>query len=60
MEEVPLGMIREIKGGKTFYLFANILDITTAGGRRLKIVVEGRDGWLAAIEAERKRQSVEA
>ena len=52
IEDVTLDSIREIRGGKTFGLFSNVLNVTTLAGLRLKIIVEGRDSWLAAIRTE--------
>lgn len=50
LEEIPLAHIENIKGGKTFYLFPNVLQITTIRGRTVEIIVEGRDEWLKAIQ----------
>jgi hypothetical protein len=54
ISEVPLTHISEIQGGKTFYLIANTLQITTIGGDRLKVIVDPgtRNGWLKAIREE--------
>lgn len=52
LEEMPLGQISEIKGGKTFYIIPNVLEVNSCGGKQLKFIVEGRDSWLTAIKEE--------
>lgn len=50
MEEIPLEHIGEAKAGKTFYVIPNVINIVTIKGRRLKVIVEKRNEWLAAIQ----------
>jgi hypothetical protein len=47
---VSLDRIAEVRAGKTMFLIPNVLDITTRDNERLKIIVLGRDEWLAAIQ----------
>ena len=49
VEAVSLRQIREIKGSKTMLIIPNVLDITTESNEHFKIIVQGRDEWLAAI-----------
>lgn len=49
LEEIPLAHVEKIKGGKTFYIFPNVLHITTIREQTIDIIVEGRDEWLKAI-----------
>jgi hypothetical protein len=46
---VSLKQIRELTGGKTFFIIPNVLNITSDADEHLKIVIQERDAWLAAI-----------
>jgi len=49
IEAVSLSQIGEIKAGKTMFIIPNVLDITIENNKHFKIIVQGRDEWLAAI-----------
>jgi len=57
MEDVDLSQVREVLGGKSLLVFSNVLHILTIQGEKLKIVVSGRNLWLAAIREELGKQS---
>jgi hypothetical protein len=46
---VSLKQIRKLTGGKTFFIIPNVLNITSDADEHLKIVIQERDAWLAAI-----------
>jgi len=46
---VSLEQIRKLTGGKTFFIIPNVLNITSEADEHLKIVIQERDEWLAAI-----------
>jgi stage V sporulation protein SpoVS len=47
---VSLKQIKGIKAGKTLFIVPNMLDVTIDGDERFKLIVQGRDEWLAAIQ----------
>ena len=49
VKAASLRQIREIKASKTMFIIPNVLDITIENNERFKIIVQGRDEWLAAI-----------
>ena len=49
VKAVSLRQIGEVKAGKTMFIIPNVLDITIENNERFKIIVQGRDEWLAAI-----------
>ncbi|MDD4600606.1 hypothetical protein SDC9_37312 [bioreactor metagenome] len=55
VEEVPLSHIAEVTPGKTFFVIPNVLNVSTIRNRTLKLIVKGRDHWLAAIKANLER-----
>ncbi|MDR3563178.1 MAG: hypothetical protein P4N59_17335 [Negativicutes bacterium] len=56
MDEIHLTDVTEVKGGKTFFLIPNVLDITANRDRKWKVIVEGRGAWLTAIQDELAKQ----
>jgi hypothetical protein len=52
IKAVSLKQIREIEGSKTMFIIPNVLDITLENNERLKVVIQGRDEWMAAIRRE--------
>ena len=49
LKAISLMQIREIKASKTMFIIPNALDITIENNERFKIIIQGRDEWLAAI-----------
>ena len=49
---VALGQIREVRGGKTYFLIPNALNITNDRNEHLRFIVHERDEWIKAILAE--------
>jgi hypothetical protein len=52
IKDVSLKEIRKIEGRKTMFIIPNVLDITLENGERLKIIIQVRDEWMAAIRRE--------
>jgi len=52
MEEIPLEHIAEVLAGKTFFVFPNVLAITTSNGLNARFIVNGRNSWIFAIKEE--------
>jgi hypothetical protein len=54
VNETPIALkqIREVRGGKTFFIIPNELNITTDRNEHFRFIVRERDEWLAAIRAE--------
>jgi hypothetical protein len=46
---VSLMQIKELTAGKTFFIIPNVLNVTSDADEHLKIVIQERDEWLAAI-----------
>jgi hypothetical protein len=46
---VSLKQISNMTVGKTFFIIPNVLNITSDADEQLKIVIQDRDEWLAAI-----------
>jgi hypothetical protein len=46
-----LKQIREVSGGKTYYIIPNVLNITTVGNESFRFIVRERDEWVAEIRA---------
>jgi hypothetical protein len=49
IKAVSLKHIREIHGRKTMFILPNVIEITIENNERFKIIIQGRDEWLAAI-----------
>lgn len=52
IQDFPLKQIRDIKGGKTMFMIPNVIDIITENNECYKIIIQGRDQWIAAIRRE--------
>jgi len=52
MEDIPLAHISEVSGGKTFFVFPNVLVIATIRGAKISFIVSDRNRWLLAIKEE--------
>jgi hypothetical protein len=48
-KSVELKHISEVRGGKTFLIIPNELNIITDSDERLRFVINERDKWMAAI-----------
>ena len=57
IDEIPLAHISGVKGGKTFFIIPNVIDIDTIRGRSLEFIVHKRNEWLEAINKELDRLS---
>jgi hypothetical protein len=51
-KSVSLKQIRELTAGKTFFIIPNVLNVTIDDNEHFKIVIQGRDAWLAAIRGQ--------
>jgi hypothetical protein len=51
-KSIALKQIREVRGGKTFFIIPNELNVTTDGNEHLRFIVHERNEWLASIRAE--------
>jgi len=56
--DIPLTELREVKPGKTFYIFPNVIHIAAFDGYCCKVIIEGRNAWLNAIHEELDRQGL--
>ncbi|MDR3592879.1 MAG: GRAM domain-containing protein [Negativicutes bacterium] len=54
--DIPLSQVSEVKGEKTFHIIPNVIHITARNGYRCKVIVEGRNAWLTAIQEELAKQ----
>lgn len=54
IEEIPLAHVSEVRGEKTFFVVPNVLAISSAWGKSLKIIVDpgSRNAWLDAIRQQ--------
>lgn len=52
MDEVPLAHIRELRAEKTFFIIPNVLKVVTIKDKVIKLVVKGRNEWLAAVNQQ--------
>jgi hypothetical protein len=52
--EVPLEHIKEVRPGKTFLVFNNILRVINIRNEEYKFIVDGQKEWLQQIEKQIK------
>lgn len=52
MEEVLLSHIKDVKTEKTFYIFPNLIKVTTIDDKKISFVVKNRDEWFRKINQE--------
>lgn len=52
IEEIPLVHIRSISAENSLFIVPNAIRIATIRGKEFLLVVDQRDGWIAAIERQ--------
>lgn len=54
MTEIPLAQVSEVRGEKTFYVIPNVVVVSSAWGKSLRVIVDpgSRNAWLEAIKQQ--------